>query len=448
MAYNVRTYSEFKSSSPGTIVVEDGIVTYDDASVGFVGNQTITYSPTFSENDLWLLENFADTSVPLNAVIGQTWFDTNGSGTLKAYNGTEWVFPMQLENVTGDIIPNMDITYDIGSASFRFKDFYIDSINATDAYYTIPATVGDVDVITIERLSTVGDTHIKMFNPNVGGMQIANKSSGGARIDSLDTAGAEVSTWINMDLSGGVTLYYDNAIIAATTTNGLTVTGKATLSSTPGSYNALDLIPVEYISAGIDIITTAAIQDDAITNVKIGDEQVSESKLDVALQNKVNSTAAGVFVGAQYKLTSNKQVSSVNNGDVFNPFDADGTMTLVYNSTATSLSSGIFTIPANVTKVRLICTLSCNRGNNQDYKTTLELVGSTTSCIQKQTGGEEDGSIIKRKRMDYTLSTPVLAVSESDTLSFKLTIDAISNNETLTFLADSSISIEFIEYTV
>ena len=67
---------------------------------------------------------------------------TDGTATMTANN-------TQID-ITGDLIPSVDVTYDIGSASLKWKDLYLSgtTIHLGDA--TITATGSNIDVGTID----------------------------------------------------------------------------------------------------------------------------------------------------------------------------------------------------------------------------------------------------------------------------------------------------------
>lgn len=64
------------------IVVPAGAVISNAASLKFTGKGAANYGKIQQENQLLLLENFAGSTAPSNATVGQTWYDTS-SGTLK-----------------------------------------------------------------------------------------------------------------------------------------------------------------------------------------------------------------------------------------------------------------------------------------------------------------------------------------------------------------------------
>jgi len=70
-------------------VVQDGVLATTAASIKFPGRGYKNYGEPVNENMLWLLQNFANATAPLNPVIGQMWFDTTAS-IMKVYTLSGW----------------------------------------------------------------------------------------------------------------------------------------------------------------------------------------------------------------------------------------------------------------------------------------------------------------------------------------------------------------------
>lgn len=87
MSYNVN----FTNNSKQPITVNDLSINNTDTSLSFIGKNYPAYAQFVGENFLHLLENFASTTEPSNAVEGQLWYDTSVS-TLKIRDGgSRWV---------------------------------------------------------------------------------------------------------------------------------------------------------------------------------------------------------------------------------------------------------------------------------------------------------------------------------------------------------------------
>jgi microcystin-dependent protein len=88
MAYEIR-YSDFVNK--GSIVIEDQTIN-QDTSLDLPGRNTTAYGASIASNFLHLLENFANSTQPVNPVEGQLWYDnTPGVDQLKLWDGTTWV---------------------------------------------------------------------------------------------------------------------------------------------------------------------------------------------------------------------------------------------------------------------------------------------------------------------------------------------------------------------
>lgn len=72
-------------------VVPDGTVNTTATPINFVGRGVTSYGTYENDNYLWILENFANSSAPPNAVLGQLWYNT-ANNTLNVYNSANsWV---------------------------------------------------------------------------------------------------------------------------------------------------------------------------------------------------------------------------------------------------------------------------------------------------------------------------------------------------------------------
>lgn len=88
MSYNVPFTDE---SNKGNITVEENSIN-TETSVDLIGRLVADYGSSVNKNFLQLLENFANTTPPINPVEGQLWYDTtNDVDQLKIYDGTNWV---------------------------------------------------------------------------------------------------------------------------------------------------------------------------------------------------------------------------------------------------------------------------------------------------------------------------------------------------------------------
>ena len=66
-------------------VVADGTVNTSATSLSLVGRAVTSYGEPENENYLFLLENFANSTAPLQPILGQLWYNSS-TDTLSAYN--------------------------------------------------------------------------------------------------------------------------------------------------------------------------------------------------------------------------------------------------------------------------------------------------------------------------------------------------------------------------
>lgn len=83
MSYTINNYN-------GTILANVADGTLDTTtSIKLAGRNYAGYGEALNENQLWLLQHFANTTAPSHPVIGQVWFNTS-LNVLNVYDGTNW----------------------------------------------------------------------------------------------------------------------------------------------------------------------------------------------------------------------------------------------------------------------------------------------------------------------------------------------------------------------
>lgn len=135
----------------------------DVVSTALIGRGAESYIEDFNQNFIKLLENLASEEAPENPLVGQMWFDKNNN-TIKLYNGEDWGYNVskvggkdiqqvkdwvlgyvdlsdkfdkaggtitgaltteEKFSTSGNIVPNRNESYDLGSYTKRFKTLYI-----------------------------------------------------------------------------------------------------------------------------------------------------------------------------------------------------------------------------------------------------------------------------------------------------------------------------------
>ena len=75
------------NNSRGNIVavVDDGTVNTTATDLALIGRSVTNYGEYQNENYVYLLENFANSSAPLQPILGQLWYNSN-TDTISAYS--------------------------------------------------------------------------------------------------------------------------------------------------------------------------------------------------------------------------------------------------------------------------------------------------------------------------------------------------------------------------
>lgn len=121
MAYQI-------NKTDGTIVatVADGQIDNLSTDITLIGKNYSGFGESLNENFIKLLENFANTTAPINPIKGQVWFDSAES-KLKIYNGTDFV-PVSSATISS----TQPATLAIGDLWFddaRAQLYFFDGIN-------------------------------------------------------------------------------------------------------------------------------------------------------------------------------------------------------------------------------------------------------------------------------------------------------------------------------
>lgn len=83
------SYIILKSNGSQLTEIKDGTINQLSTSLTLVGADYYNYGALLNENFVFLLENFANTNSPDNALPGQLWYDTT-INKLRVYNGQEY----------------------------------------------------------------------------------------------------------------------------------------------------------------------------------------------------------------------------------------------------------------------------------------------------------------------------------------------------------------------
>lgn len=85
MVYNIK-----KTDGTPLVSIPDSTQDTTSSSLTLPGRNSVNFGLSINQNFIDLLQNFASTSSPPNALQGQLWFDTINND-LKVYNGSKWI---------------------------------------------------------------------------------------------------------------------------------------------------------------------------------------------------------------------------------------------------------------------------------------------------------------------------------------------------------------------
>lgn len=200
----------------------------DVVSTALIGRGAESYIEDLNQNFVKILENLASEDEPENPLVGQMWFDTSDN-TLKMYNGESWGYNVskiggkdiqqvkdwvlgyvdlsdkfdkaggtitgEIEakekfSTSGNITPNRNESYDLGSFTKRFKTLYIrdNSIYLGDRgkyhitkdsfIYTVSSNEDDVSKIPTGVIILNKSTGVAVVKRSIGKFDKTNSKFG------------------------------------------------------------------------------------------------------------------------------------------------------------------------------------------------------------------------------------------------------------------------------
>jgi len=200
----------------------------DVVSTALIGRGAESYIEDFNQNFIKILENLASDNAPENPLDGQMWFDTSDL-TLKIFNGTSWGYNVskiggkdiqQIKDwvlgyididdkfdkvggtitgelitekkfsTSGNIVPDKNETYDLGSYNKRFKTLYIREnsiylgdkgkyhITKNSFIYTVNTNEDDVSKMPTGVIILNNSTGVAVVKRSVGKFDSSNAKFG------------------------------------------------------------------------------------------------------------------------------------------------------------------------------------------------------------------------------------------------------------------------------
>lgn len=253
MAYEIRT-------TAGQIftVVEDGTIKDNVASISFFGKRYVDYGLVFNNNMLSLLENFSNTTPPLNPVIGQMWFDASpGVEFIKVYvSVTSGWKPLEYTVDLTSAVVNNDLVF-TGEATFSNNATFVQDLTANNIF---PVEISFSNGTITGSYTTSSDVAHSGFNTFDGATTFNGVTtfSNPMTFDSnvsinttLNVIG--LSTLVSVDIDSGA---IDNVVIGAGTANAGSFTTISTTSTS--SFGGLIEINNGWEIGAVVISTTGA----------------------------------------------------------------------------------------------------------------------------------------------------------------------------------------------
>lgn len=303
--------------------------------------------------------------------------------------------------VTSNIVPDVDSTYDLGSNTKRWSSIYVDALVGDTAALSSNATIGGT-------LSVTGATSLNS-TLGVGG----NTNLGGT----LDVTGA-ATLEDTVNIQGAATLDTTLAVTGATTLSStLGVTGATTLSSTLGVSGAatmsstLGVVGAATMSSTLNVV--GAVDLDSTLNVD-GNSTLGGT-LDVTGATTLSSTL-GVTGATTLDGAVDINAATTISGDI--TLDGAGAQTITNsagNLTITSTAGDVFIegtqfqgndviIPGDLTVSGTTTTINSTEVNIGDNIITLNAAGTVADGgvqVIDTTGTAGTGSILWNATSDY-----------------------------------------------
>lgn len=172
--------------SDGTILttIADGQINTTSTPLGLPGRNYAGYGQPIDTNFVHMLENFADSTPPQNALRGQLWFDTT-SNTLR-------VCPSDGSSVAGDWY-TLSSTSSTGVTTFG-QVTITGNVSANNATFTNNLTAANVDCINISVSGNANIATANVISGIFGNIQVTGTANIGNTLTKVITTGAAATT--------------------------------------------------------------------------------------------------------------------------------------------------------------------------------------------------------------------------------------------------------------
>ena len=260
------------NKTDGTLLVDlvDGQLDTTTTSIGLIGKNYSGFGETLNENQIKMLENFANTSAPSVPLIGQLWYDKS-QGRIKVYDGT--TFRESGGPIVSTSQPANLVSGDLWLNSLTNQLYFYDGTDLELAGPIYTAQQGKTGMEAVTSLDTQNNskTIIKMyiggtmmgvwaneeFTPAVGytisGIT-GNIKKGFTPIDASSTGTVYrgvANAALNLINSAGVeksAAQFLPADAPGTTTGSLTVSNSGGVTIGPAQNNIMKIVGTSFVS--------------------------------------------------------------------------------------------------------------------------------------------------------------------------------------------------------
>ena len=319
MAYTI-------NKSDGTVVttVNDGTLN-TDTSIQLIGRNYEGYGEAFNENLIKLMENFSNSTNPLNAIEGQLWFDATNDA-LTVYDGSNFDVPNPSRRSVSAPTSSLNkgvLWFDTGNNDlFVYNGTSFINVMLTDQLLDEDdlASNSATQAASQQSLKAYIDTQNAAQDLDCAGdsgtsnVLVDSQTFTIAGGDSITTAGSGQTLTIDLDENITVNQISSTDSTSVTINDNLNVEGTIRSSGVIRT-ETLDVNTIQSTdSSGINfnedaiyvsgdrVLTSASLPADSVDTVQIVDDAVSRAKLkdEVSLQiiSSDGSTVVKTIFGA------------------------------------------------------------------------------------------------------------------------------------------------------
>tara|TARA_A100001011_G_scaffold398015_1_gene500917 strand:+ start:5090 stop:6055 length:966 start_codon:yes stop_codon:yes gene_type:complete len=319
MAYTI-------NKSDGTVVttVNDGTLN-TDTSIQLIGRNYEGYGEAFNENLIKLMENFSNSTNPLNAIEGQLWFDATNDA-LTVYDGSNFDVPNPSRRSVSAPTSSLNkgvLWFDTGNNDlFVYNGTSFINVMLTDQL------LDEDDLVSNSATQAASQQSLKAYidaqnaeqdldfagDSGTSNVLVDSQTFTIAGGDSITTAGSGQTLTIDLDENITVNQISSTDSTSVTINDNLNVEGTIRSSGVIRT-ETLDVNTIQSTdSSGINfnedaiyvsgdrVLTSASLPADSVDTVQIVDDAVSRAKLkdEVSLQiiSSDGSTVVKTIFGA------------------------------------------------------------------------------------------------------------------------------------------------------